>query len=60
MTKIRNSKPERLSVSWTKDEANNWEDALLKAFDLLMCGDTLPPVDKPVDLGRKNSQYVDN
>jgi hypothetical protein len=60
MTRIPNRKPVRLSVIWMKDEGNNWEDAFLKAFNLLLGDDPLPPVDKPIDLNRQNSHHVDN
>jgi len=60
MTRIRNRKPARLSVIWMKDEGNNWEDAILQAFDLLLDDDPLPPVDKPIDLSHQNSHHVDN
>jgi hypothetical protein len=53
-------KNERLPVIWIKDEKNNWEDMLLEAFALLFGDDPLPPVDKPIDLGCKNSHHVDN
>jgi hypothetical protein len=57
---LRARKPERPSVIWIKDEANNWEEALLQAFDLLFGDDPLPPVDKPIDLSQQNSHHVDN
>jgi hypothetical protein len=57
MTRIPNRKPVRPSVIWMKDEGNNWEEALLQAFDLLLGDDSLPPVDIPIDLSRQNSHH---
>jgi hypothetical protein len=60
MKTSRNRKNNRLPVIWIKDEKDNWEDVLLQAFDLLFGDDPLPPVDKPIDLGHRNSHHVDN
>jgi hypothetical protein len=56
----RKRKYRPLSVIWSKDESRQWEDAILRVFELLLPGDPRSPVDKGIDQTYRNSHDVSN